>query len=483
MNPKRIIYRSVEEAKRRNLLRWTVRCVICITHIHITRILNVIQFPWLLLKSYPWKKLHLLKTGVSIHWTGRLLVPVEEFESIKHAQALSRGYSITQLNERQEVIYDPPVLSGPIPSGWEKPWPPVSVVFPALIIAEWHEALFVGRSDSMYVNGYAVHNDNWNSDTEFTYDEVHGFIAYNCSKVVLRRFANLKIKHIDKAVVIIGGVTPNWAHWTTEYLPKIALVDLESRYHSWPILVDAELPLNILDSIKLISSSKREIIELKQGELIKIKTAVTITSPGYTAYEYRYNKKNALPNFKREHTIFSPFALNLLRERAWHIAKASIKPTRLLYIKRPAGSMRPFSNECEIEKFFATEGFEIIDTSKMSFIEQVQLFSQALCITGPSGAGIVNFVYAPPGCSVLIFAANSPHGIFHYFANMGSAVQHNVFYCYGESNYATSEHPGHVGFSIDFNDVRSIWTKIKINIQNKQSNNQKLSRHSTCIAK
>ncbi|HYE38901.1 MAG TPA: hypothetical protein VEB23_03165, partial [Ramlibacter sp.] len=84
----------------------------------------------------------------------------------------------------------------------------------------------------------------------------------------------------------------------------------------------------------------------------------------------------------------------------------------------------------------------------------------ARCIAGPSGAGLANLVFAPPGCRVLVFTSNSPHSIFHYFANMGAAAGHAVYYCYGESIYEPGGHPGHAGFSVPLEDARRMWQAV-----------------------
>lgn len=455
-----MIDRCIKIARKNAYLRWIAR-----------KILRIIQLTYKIsrfLVSVKQTRFACLRPGTVMHYTGRLLLRVGEYRLIKHAHAAHLAENVVLLQAIQNIKYDAPELFGPLPSGWPEPWNAISVKFPALVATEWSKALFLGRSDSVYVKGFAIHNDNWNPQTELTYDEVRHFLVCKKDTILLRSFADRKSHTIDRAIVIVGGVTPNWAHWTTEYLPKIALVDMEPLYHSWPLVVDANLPKNMLDSLKLVGSIKREIIELPEGELLYAKQAVTITSPGYSAYEYRYDRNRELPNFKREDTRFSPFALNLLRERAWHSLDVVPNPTRRLYITRPVGSMRPFKGAEEVEAFFISKGFEIICTSHMSFEEQVRLFASAICIVGQSGAGMVNLVYAPPGCTVIVFAANSQHSIFHYFANMGPAANHKIFYCYGESIYTRCTHPGHAGFSVEIADVHLAWNKIKHRLEYRQ---------------
>jgi capsular polysaccharide biosynthesis protein len=401
------------------------------------------------------------------HWTGRALRRVGKYKPLKHAMASSHAVRITQIAPAEFITYQAPGVFGPVPQGWDSLWPEIGVKFPSLQAMEWSMAAVLGRSDSVYVGVLAISNDHFNSDTERTFDEVHGFtrLVGGDGQILLRRFADQPRLKLDNAIVIVGGPTGNWAHWTTEYLPKLALIDLVPDYRDWPLVVDANLHRNIVDSLSLIGSTRRNIVVLPEGALLTLKRAVTVTSPGYTAYEYRYDKDHELPGFEREHTVFSPFALEQVRKRAWHAVEAVPERERLIYVTRPKGSARPFVGCEEVEAYFASEGFELIDTGGMSVTEQVRLFSRARCIVGQSGAGMTNLVFAPPGCTVMVLAANSPHSIFHYFANMGAAAGHRVHYCYGESIYTDGGHPGHAGFSVKIADVQQAWSVAKAAIQ------------------
>jgi capsular polysaccharide biosynthesis protein len=409
----------------------------------------------------PVGRLYMERRRLRTHWTGRVLRRVGTYKPLKHATASAHAVRVTQIAPSECVTYKAPNVFGPLPQGWEDPWADIRVTFPGLQAMEWREAVVLGRSDSVYVRGYAISNDHLNIDTERTYDEVHGFALLLGEEQILRRFADQPSGQLDNAIVIVGGPTANWAHWTTEYLPKLALVDLVPAYREWPLVVDANLHRNILDSLMLVGAGKRNIVVLAEGALLTLKRAVTVTSPGYTAYEYRYDRERELPGFEREHTVFSPFALDLVRSRAWGKVGAVPARERLIYITRPKGSARPFVGCEAVEAYFASEGFEIVDTGGMSVIEQVALFSRARCIVGQSGAGMTNLVFAPPGCSVIVLAANSPHSIFHYFANMGAAAGHRVHYCYGESIYTDGGHPGHAGFSVNITDVQQAWSITK----------------------
>lgn len=404
--------------------------------------------PWLRAAGRAWHRL--------LAQAGRTYLG--SYRWIRHAEAGSLAARVTELVPTQELSFEAPGLFGPLPPGWPAPWPALRVPMAAITAAEWRDATVAGRFDTVLVGEHCVVGDLWQPRTERTRDEVFDYAHVASDHISYWRNRGA-IRTMDRGIVVVGGPTVNWAHWTTEYLPKVALVDQLEAYRDWPLVVDEGLHANIVESLALVAGP-RELVQLPEGTVMRLREAVTVGSPGYSAYEYRYDHYKGAPAFKREHTLFSPFALDLVRRKAWQATGAEPARDRLIYITRPKGSMRPFVGGEAIERYFASLGFELIDTGGLSAAEQVRLFSRARCIVGQSGAGLTNLVFAPAGCRVVVLAANSPHSIFHYFANMGAAMGHHVYYCYGKSIYQHGGHPGHAGFSIDSEDVRKTWQAV-----------------------
>lgn len=384
---------------------------------------------------------------------------IGSFQVVRQGQAAGLAAAVVELVPSQVLDYEAPRVLGTPPPGWPTPWPALRIPMGAITAAEWSDATVLGKFDTVLVGRHCIVGDLWQRDTERTFDEVRGYARVRSDRITYYRRRSATSMELDEAIVVVGGPTGNWAHWTTEYLPKVALIDTVERYRGWPLVVDDGLHPNIMASLELVAGPRR-VVPLPEGTPLHLRRAVTIGSPGYTAYEYRYDPDEGPPGFLREHTVFSPTALDLVRQRAWQAAGAQPARDRLIYIKRPKGSMRPFLGAEAVEGFFAALGFELLDTGGLSAAEQVRLFARARCIAGQSGAGLTNLVFAPPGCRVMVFQANSPHSIFHYFANMGAAAGHHVYYAYGQAIYEPGGHPGHAGFSLDLEDVKQLWHSV-----------------------
>ncbi len=76
------------------------------------------------------------------------------------------------------------------------------------------------------------------------------------------------------------------------------------------------------------------------------------------------------------------------------------KASKKIYLARKNTWSRNIINEEELHPILSDRGFEVIDCSKISFDEQVRIFSEAACVIGPHGAALTNILWAPQGLKV-----------------------------------------------------------------------------------
>jgi capsular polysaccharide biosynthesis protein len=62
---------------------------------------------------------------------------------------------------------------------------------------------------------------------------------------------------------------------------------------------------------------------------------------------------------------------------------------------------RPIVNEASVIEKLSSLNFEIINPAKLSFLEQVKVFSEASVVVSAHGSSLVNLVFAPEGCKVI----------------------------------------------------------------------------------
>ena len=248
------------------------------------------------------------------------------------------------------------------------------------------------------------------------------------------------------AIVLTSGYWTNWAHFLTEVLPKALIADQRSQWRDWPILISSSRLSNAEELLRLLVVPDRRV--LKAHGRMQIEQAGYVSSVGFCPIEYVYDWRSDFPKVRATDCIFSPYALDLVRSAAGRlISPAAEKTPRFVYLRRDS-STRRFVNQDEVEQVFRARGFQIVVPSSMSVQQQIELFSRAKVIAGPTGAAIANLVFAPRGCQILVLAAINRHWPFHYWLNMAHAAGHHLQYLFGQAA-GPSPHPAHPDLYFD----------------------------------
>jgi capsular polysaccharide biosynthesis protein len=77
------------------------------------------------------------------------------------------------------------------------------------------------------------------------------------------------------------------------------------------------------------------------------------------------------------------------------------RPWRRVYLTRRGARRRRVVNEDELMRALSRSGFEEVPSDRLTFAEQLRLFSETATLVAPHGAGLANMVFMPPGGSVL----------------------------------------------------------------------------------
>jgi capsular polysaccharide biosynthesis protein len=119
-----------------------------------------------------------------------------------------------------------------------------------------------------------------------------------------------------------------------------------------------------------------------------------------------------------------------------------------IYLRRPS-RYRNLTNQNEIEALLTRHRFTIVDPAKLSFLEQVNYFSKAKVIIGPTGASFANLIFCNKKVNLAILANNDRNMIYRYWVNIASIMGIQVNYIIGKSKQFFGGI--HRDFSVDLN--------------------------------
>jgi capsular polysaccharide biosynthesis protein len=322
-------------------------------------------------------------------------------------------------------------------------------VFPPVYVAELGEALIYGGTNLVFVQGAVICHDLYDFERDYTSEELHGRHIIDEKKMRMRLLRHdATPEKIAVAATFVDACAPNYAHWLTEVLPRIVLFCAEERFVNVPIVVNDGLHKNIMEALFLVTGSKRHIITLPIGRAIKVDVMYLTSVAGYVPFERRKKELSS-----HSHGLFSPGSFEFLCNHMSGLGgttEVEAWPEKI-YLRRNSGA-RKVTNAFEIEKLLCARGYVIVEPEKLTFSQQVQLFSNAKTIVGSSGAALANILFAPQGAKIFILISKFPDTSYWYWQNMACASGKTVSYILGE--VAARDHSGiHADFTVNLQHV------------------------------
>lgn len=320
-------------------------------------------------------------------------------------------------------------------------------VFPSIYVAELGQATVCGGSNLVFVDGAVICHDLYDFERDYTSEEMHGrhLIEPTAQRMRLLH-KNPKPIEIDCAASFVDACAPNYAHWMTEVLPRVAVFCEVPAYAEVPIIVNAGLHPNIMQSLALVVGNQRKVIALPVGRSITVNNLVQTSVTGYVPFERRNDKLQG-----HSHGMFSSlaFASLLAKIKPYMIQPKNEPWPNKIYLRRNSG-IRKVLNIDEVENVLFSNGYVAVESEKLDFIQQASIFYDAQYIIGSSGAALANFIFCGSNTRIGIMIGRLEGSSYWYWQNMAASVSNDVTYYLGRVQCA--KNGVHSDFYIDLNE-------------------------------
>lgn len=325
---------------------------------------------------------------------------------------------------------------------------PIEIDTPEARIIEIVDATVIGGTSFVLALSCAIHPDMLTPKTDESPAEIRGFIKIDSSRTGMTSYFGPVARTLPRAINLLGQSAANYAHWMTEIVPKLAILDASPDYDDWPILVDGWIHRNMHDSVALLSQKPRQIILVDRWQPIAVKILAEVSATGYEPYIPHKLSNKQHPKYKN---CFSRYALDAVRAVAHNatLPSADAAPEKI-YLRRGTGStnVRGLSNGAEVEQIMVDNGFVPVDSGRLSFADQVRLCRNARVIAAPVGASLANMIFAPAGATVIALAPFYENGNYYYYAVLSGVLGHKLLYVLGTPSNRRA-HPLHNDYHID----------------------------------
>lgn len=296
--------------------------------------------------------------------------------------------------------------------------------FPSMNLLKLHDAVVTGASCLIGFDGFLVHHDLLDlNQQKLREEDLCRLRVLLPSKYAQGPIKNKILMSVDKAAIFTDSVSFNYAHWLTEVLPRVCLLSDFKEYADLPFVVDADLHVNLYRSLCLVAGEARKIILTPPECQVLIREAWCVGVAGYIPYANRRNIESKQNRSMLLHGIFMPSVLkamvSIIKRR---VEKVLPSFGSRIYVRRNS-ELRNLVNSQEVEDYLTGAlGFSVVEPDQMSFDEQVDAFSKADVVVGPTGAGMANLIFCKPGSRAFVFMAYNQKTPYTYWANMGHAV-------------------------------------------------------------
>lgn len=140
----------------------------------------------------------------------------------------------------------------------------------------------------------------------------------------------------------------------------------------------------------------REIISVEKNEAVFVNRLICVSdivNEIYGDYLKKFSKFTLDKNVKEMFIFSRPECLKYIRENVFRTLQISEKnrPSRMIFLVRERNDR--LMNETEVAKFLKGHGFEIVNTDKLGFEEEVRLFHDSKILISTVGGAMTNLVY------------------------------------------------------------------------------------------
>ena len=268
---------------------------------------------------------------------------------------------------------------------------------PETYVAEIKDAVVLGENDFI-ISDDMVLSDMFTSE----YADRMTFIKRAVKSIDLKKhevtlsYHNFRHLPIEKAFWMVGIFAGSYYHFLIDLLPKLYYLYQCEDYDDYPILADSCAYQNFKSIIDIYNIKNRKILCVNQDVAYKVKRLIVSSN---CAWYDKYVLENYFQDIGH---VYDKAALKFVREQAISKVQSEGKPLRVYASRRQMSQeRRRLVHDDVIEVLFQKHGFVLVCPEELTFLEQVQLFSQTKVFAGVTGAAFTNMIFLPEDATVI----------------------------------------------------------------------------------
>ncbi len=311
----------------------------------------------------------------------------------------------------------------------------------------------IKNSDFFFSKNKIFHHEFYDFKKDYTSEELHGLAKFSILKNTIKFIDFDKNLYYPKGAVFTHSCSNNFFHWMSEVLPRINLFCKIKKYKDYPIFIDDKLDKNILRSLKITLNKGRKIIFVKEYTNINIKKAIYVNPLSYVPFEPR----NFFSGVSYNAGLMDQYSLYNLRNKILKEIKPKNKiKYKKIYLDRDNSTYRSILNYDQVKNYYKRKGYKMIRMEKLSFDDQVYIFSNANFIAGPTGASFGNLIFSKKNAKITILIPKNYHTLYFLWANYSRFlnINMNIIACGNKNRIFSFFSKMHTDFYVNTNNLK-----------------------------
>lgn len=284
-------------------------------------------------------------------------------------------------------------------------------------------------------------------------------VAQRIKRIRINENGNLELKflHVPKIIAyVFEKITPfnlthsnNWFHFLIESLPSLLESIIENKINKNTVIVSGKLHINMLQVLHTLFDNQLNILQLDLMKAVYSENIFYIKS-SFACHELKNGTVNSDYFFNDKNIII----LRGILEKKLHFNNNLIKEKKLFVVRK--SFQRNIVNINELILVAKNYGYEIIVPEALTFIEQVEIFSAANRIIGPTGAWLANILFVNNEAQVAVLNPNTAYCSNSIWKMLGKIVGVHVSDYYFEVIEKNEYQPIHSDFHVSLTDFEKL---------------------------
>ena len=227
---------------------------------------------------------------------------------------------------------------------------------------------------------------------------------------------------IDTAINLMHEYENNYFHFIAEVIPKIILCQEATLDPIIPYAITNDLHPNLELLFSALTKGERSVIRLERGTLYNVAKIYCPSdcSVVVDAYEGGEFSRMSAIDVKRISK-----AVKIIKA----VSSKSLAPQRIFACRH--GRTRALINQSAVYNHLKRFGFVEVDTNQMSLSQQIEIFSSAEIVVGPTGAQLSNLVWCDSSAKALVLASDHPSHQLYLWSLLGRVSDMRVDFVLG----------------------------------------------------